>query len=210
MSERAEMIGKQFGRLTPVEVIGTKRIHLVYRCVCECGNEVEVLGNSLRSGNTKSCGCIRRPNLVGIENDHGIVISKIRNQMWEVSCKHCGENHIQNQREIRRNSHPMSCPAYKPPNKMFEDKRDSVIRRAYGITLVEYDQMLHNQNNKCAICGNGDEVENRRLAIDHCHESGKVRGLLCGKCNRGLGLFYDNQELLESAIHYLNKNSLAR
>jgi hypothetical protein len=42
MSERAEMIGKQFGRLTPVEVIGTKRIHLVYRCVCECGNEVEV------------------------------------------------------------------------------------------------------------------------------------------------------------------------
>lgn len=210
MSERAEMIGKQFGRLTPIEVIGTKRIHLVYRCVCECGNEVEVLGNSLRSGNTKSCGCIRRPNLVGMENDHGVVVSKVRNQMWEISCKHCGETHVQNQREIRRNSHPMSCSAYKPPNKMFEDKRDGIVRRQYGITLAQYDEMCADQNGKCAICGNSDEVEGRRLAIDHCHDSGKVRGLLCGKCNRGLGLFYDNQELLGNAISYLTKYSLAR
>jgi hypothetical protein len=210
MSERAEMIGKQFGRLTPVEVIGTKRIHLVYRCVCECGNEVEVLGNSLRSGNTKSCGCIRRPNLVGMENDHGVVVSKVRNQMWEMSCKHCGETHVQNQREIRRNSHPMSCSAYKPPNKMFEDKRDAIVRRQYGITLADYEKMFGEQEGKCAICGNSDEVEGRRLAIDHCHDSGKVRGLLCGKCNRGLGLFYDNKDLLKNAISYLNKYSLAR
>jgi hypothetical protein len=210
MSERAEMIGKQFGRLTPVEVIGTKRVHLIYRCVCECGNEVEVLGNSLRSGNTKSCGCIRRPNLVGMENDHGVVVSKVRNQMWEISCKHCGEIHVQNQREIRRNSHPMSCSAYKPPNKMFEDKRDGIVRRQYGITLAQYDEMCAEQDGKCAICGNKDEVEGRRLAIDHCHDSGKIRGLLCGKCNRGLGLFYDNQELLKNAISYLTKFSLAR
>lgn len=210
MSERAEMIGKQFGRLTPVEVIGTKRIHLVYRCVCECGNEVEVLGNSLRSGNTKSCGCIRRPNLVGMENDHGVVVSKVRNQMWEISCKHCGETHVQNQRQLRRNSHSTSCSAYKPPNKMFEDRRDGIVRRQYGITLADYNEMSAKQSGKCAICGNGDEVEGRRLAIDHCHNSGKVRGLLCGKCNRGLGLFYDKQELLENAISYLTKYALAR
>lgn len=210
MSERAEMIGIKFGKLTPIEVIGTKRIHLVYLCKCDCGNEVEVLGNSLRSGNTKSCGCIRRPNLVGMENDHGVVISKVKNQMWEISCKHCGETHIQNQREIRKNAHSMSCSAYRPPNKRFEDRRDGIIRRQYGITLDQYEQKLKEQDFKCAICGNKDEVEGRRLAIDHCHNSGEVRGLLCGKCNRGLGLFYDNKDLLQNAIQYLNKYSLAR
>lgn len=210
MSERIEMIGKKFGRLTPIEVIGVKRIHLIYRCVCECGNEVEALGNSLRTGNTKSCGCIRRPNLIGLENEHGVIISKVKNQMWEVLCKHCSKVHIQNQREIRRNAHSMSCETYQPPNKQFEDRRDGIIRRQYGITLDEYNQMLENQDYKCAICGNEDEVEGRRLAIDHCHTSGKVRGLLCGKCNRGLGLFYDTATLLQNAISYLDKYSLAR
>ena len=104
----------------------------------------------------------------------------------------------------------MSCLNYKPHNKLFEDKRDGIVRRQYGITLAEYEQMLRDQNNKCAICKNEDEVEGRRLAIDHCHESGNVRGLLCGKCNRGLGLFYDNKELLDNAISYLTKYSLAR
>jgi hypothetical protein len=69
--------------------------------------------------------------------------------------------------------------------------------------------MLQEQDYKCAICGNEDEVEGRRLAIDHCHDTGHVRGLLCGKCNRGLGLFYDDEELLQNAIKYL-KNALAR
>lgn len=209
MSHRAEMIGKKFGKLTPVEVLKEKKLHLLYRCVCDCGNEVEAMGNSLRSGNTKSCGCIRRPNLVGLENSHGIVINKVRNQIWTIKCKHCGEEHIQNQREIRNDAHSMSCSKYRPSNYTGLDRRDVIIRNQYGITLEDYNNMLEAQDYKCAICGNEDEVEGRRLAIDHCHKTGKVRGLLCGKCNRGLGLFYDNFTLLQSAIEYL-KNSLAR
>lgn len=209
MSHRAEMIGKKFGKLTPVEVLKEKKLHLLYRCVCDCGNEVEAMGNSLRSGNTKSCGCIRRPNLVGLENSHGIVINKVRNQIWTIKCKHCGEEHIQNQREIRNDAHSMSCSKYRPSNYTGLDRRDVIIRNQYGITLEDYNNMLEAQGYKCAICGNEDEVEGRRLAIDHCHTTGKVRGLLCGKCNRGLGLFYDNFTLLQNAIEYL-KNSLAR
>jgi hypothetical protein len=205
MSERIDMIGQKFGKLTAVGVIDSKRKHLTYKCLCDCGNYIDVRGNSLRSGNTKSCGCIRRPNLIGLENDHGVVIEKIKNQVWKLSCKHCGKTHIQNQREIRNNSHSMSCSFYRPPNYSGIEKRDGIIRRQYGITLNEYNEMLENQNYKCAICGNEDEVEGRRLAIDHCHTSGKVRGLLCGKCNRGLGLFYDNVELLNNAILYLNE-----
>lgn len=206
MSERAEMLGRKFTKLTPVEVVNEKKKHLVYKCQCDCGNIIEVAGYSLRNGNTKSCGCIRKPNLVGFENDHSIVISKVRNQMWNIKCKHCGEEHIQNQREIRNNAYTRSCSKFKPFNYTGLDKRDVIIRNQYGITLEQYNNMLEAQNYTCAICGNGDEVEGRRLAIDHCHTTGEVRGLLCGKCNRALGLFYDNKDLLSKAIKYLTKD----
>jgi hypothetical protein len=214
MSERAEMIGKKFGKLMPVEVVGTKRIHLIYRCVCECGNEVEVLGNSLRSGNTKSCGCIRRPNLVGMENDHGVVISKVRNQMWEISCKHCGDTHVQNQRELRRNSHPMSCSAYKPPNWSGFEREDNIIRKQYGISMQQFTKLLASQGGGCAICKKPMETIRRRMNIDHCHETNEVRGILCSGCNTGLGHLGDNVAGLQRAIAYLQnppfKLSLAR
>ena len=205
MSERAEMLGRKFTKLTSVEVVNEKKKHLVYKCKCDCGNVIEVAGYSLRNGNTKSCGCIRKPNLVGTENNHGIVINKVRNQMWTIKCKHCGEEHIQNQREIRNNAHSMACSKYRPFNYTGLEKRDGIIRNQYGITLAQYNEMLETQDYKCAICGNEDEVEGRRLAIDHCHTTGKIRGLLCGKCNRGLGLFYDNTTALTKAIDYLNK-----
>lgn len=151
-----------------------------------------------------------RIDLINYENDYGVVLRTDNPSKWFIKCKACGNEHEQSSREIQKNQAPMSCSQYRPHNKMFEDRRDGIIRRQYGITLAEYDQMLRDQDYKCAICGNEDEVEGRRLAIDHCHDSGKVRGLLCGKCNRGLGLFYDNKNLLTNAISYLDKYALAR
>jgi DNA-directed RNA polymerase subunit RPC12/RpoP len=70
--------------------------------------------------------------------------------------------------------------------------------------------MLAVQDNKCAICGKEDDTvlssgAYKRLAVDHCHKTGKLRGILCENCNRGIGMFKDNQELLEQAIRYLNQ-----
>jgi hypothetical protein len=129
--------------------------------------------------------------------------------LYEVKCSDCGEIHLRNAKHLKQGVKYQQCSQYKPPNYIGIEKRDAVIRKQYGITLEEYNNMLEAQDYKCAICGNEDEVEGRRLAIDHCHSTGDVRGLLCGKCNRGLGLFYDNQELLNKAIQYL-KQSLAR
>lgn len=64
--------------------------------------------------------------------------------------------------------------------------------------------MLVEQNYKCAIC-NEDFKKNEKICIDHNHETDKVRGLLCGKCNTGLGLFNDDKEILINAAIYLNK-----
>ena len=74
----------------------------------------------------------------------------------------------------------------------------------YNISKEEYLNLLLEQNNTCAIC-NIKEEGNRNLAIDHCHTTGKVRGLLCVKCNTSLGGFNDNIELLMKAIEYLKK-----
>ena len=80
----------------------------------------------------------------------------------------------------------------------------------YGISEYEYEDMLLSCNNKCMICGEQEKSKDKRtgktyaLAIDHCHEIGKVRGLLCAACNTGIGLFKDNVDQLKNAIDYLN------
>ena len=83
-----------------------------------------------------------------------------------------------------------------------EEFRRKRLEREFGITLVDYDQMLAAQGGGCAICG-GLSSDGRRLAVDHDHATGVVRGLLCADCNRGLGIFDDDPECLQAAISYL-------
>lgn len=78
----------------------------------------------------------------------------------------------------------------------------------YGITIEKFNDMVKDQNNLCKICLKPETAFNvsgkkRRLAIDHCHKTGKVRGLLCGKCNNGIGNLKDSIEILERTIMYL-------
>jgi hypothetical protein len=82
------------------------------------------------------------------------------------------------------------------------------MERLYGITALEYNTLFQKQEGVCAICGTSTPTLNHNetrpnLYVDHCHTSGAVRGLLCGKCNSGLGQFNDNPELLQAAITYL-------
>ena len=78
----------------------------------------------------------------------------------------------------------------------------------YGITLADYDLMLQEQNDGCAICGRkASEERFGVLSVDHCHDTGRVRGLLCEKHNMALGMFGDDIELLNEAIRYLSKGT---
>ena len=83
------------------------------------------------------------------------------------------------------------------------------LRRAYQITLEEYEAMLERQDGLCAIC-RGDNAQTkykRMLFVDHDHVTGKVRGLLCHRCNTGIGYMRDNISVLEAAISYLKEYS---
>lgn len=80
------------------------------------------------------------------------------------------------------------------------------ISRDYNLSENDYNQLIISQNNKCAICSKDYNDPNKgKLDIDHCHATGKVRGLLCRSCNTAIGKFKDNPELLKKAIDYLTK-----
>ena len=88
--------------------------------------------------------------------------------------------------------------------------RSQYLKRQYGLTFEEFDAMLSSQDNACAICGTREPSKNRgrtrRFHVDHCHKTGKVRGLLCKSCNIALGEIGDNIHTHKSMIQYLESH----
>lgn len=89
--------------------------------------------------------------------------------------------------------------------KISEQVRERKFRNRYGITKAEYDLLCASQEFCCAICGE-QIIYPKRLNVDHDHKTGEVRGLLCGNCNRALGLFNDDPNNLKNAINYLKQS----
>lgn len=123
--------------------------------------------------------------------------------VYLIECAECGGTHERNAKHLKRSIPPRDCPEFRPHNFSGLEKRDAVVRRFYGISLAEYHAMVEKQGGVCAICGRSDEVHGRALAIDHCHDTGVVRGALCGPCNRAIGLFKDDPSRLRNAAAYL-------
>ncbi len=84
-------------------------------------------------------------------------------------------------------------------------KRKTAIKRLYKITWEQYQELIRLSEGVCGICKLPDK---RALSIDHCHKTGKVRGLLCRDCNRGLGFFKDSQIGLQKALAYLQRDEV--
>jgi hypothetical protein len=85
------------------------------------------------------------------------------------------------------------------PSRKASRQRAKMLQR-YGLTETDYDSMLRRQNGVCAICRQSPKW---RLVIDHCHTTGRVRGLLCGGCNTGIGQLRDDPVLVRAAASYL-------
>ena len=101
-------------------------------------------------------------------------------------CKTC---HLEYNRRKDKGKARTAARKYSRSEKGKQRIKNYQLSYYYNISLAEYDQMFHDQNGVCAICGN-PEI-NRRLAVDHCHKTSKVRGLLCTTCNVKLGWFVD-------------------
>lgn len=89
---------------------------------------------------------------------------------------------------------------------------DRALERHYWITRQQYDELHAEQDGKCAICGQAETRTQRgevqKLAVDHCHSTGEIRGLLCGGCNTALGSFGDDINLILNAAKYLANHQI--
>ena len=110
----------------------------------------------------------------------------------------------------RTKEHP-SCIAAREKYRSKPETKDKIrnwrLLQNYGITNQDYEQMLENQGFCCAGCGLHQNILEKKLNVDHDHVTGKVRGLLCGNCNRALGLVKDNMETLVRLQEYLEKSN---
>lgn len=88
--------------------------------------------------------------------------------------------------------------------------RSNDLKKRFGITLEDYNQMMAEQKGVCKICGFPETKldhrtkQPRRLAVDHCHKTGRVRALLCSDCNTAIGLLKEDVELMRKAIEYVS------
>lgn len=134
----------------------------------------------------KTCGC--RKELVEFHRHNGRGSTHGRKN----HCKGCTNSKNKIQREKNR-------------DRVLEVRELSRVKRLYGLTPEMYAEVR--TITKCAIC-NSEETRDGKLAIDHCHSTGKFRGMLCHKCNMALGLFGDDIEVMSNAIEYLKQHTL--
>ena len=138
-------------------------------------------------------------------------------------CKCCGENKsITEFYKTKRNcdGRGTTCKECKREKKMeyrlredvkvhtAEYNKDYKLRIAYGIGTEDKLSMIDSQNGNCAICGKKLIDLNNNICVDHDHGTGKIRGILCGNCNRAIGLFFDNPKTLIAAAMYLERTTV--
>lgn len=118
-----------------------------------------------------------------------------RRRYWKNPERHRTEAQ-QRRRKFRENN---------PEEALIKGRRKN-LKRTFGLTLEDYNQILKSQKEKCAICQIHYSEARLALAVDHCHVTGKIRGLLCDLCNRGLGFFKESEVVLYRAAEYLTKD----
>ena len=133
---------------------------------------------------TKSCfKCKQRKRI------HLFSMDNSTKDRLNIKCKLC----------IKKYRVTTACDKYK------NNAHNRHLKSTYGIGLEDYDSMLVEQDNKCKICNNKGS-KGKRFAVDHCHTTKKVRGLLCHKCNVGLGYFQDSAKFLKEAAKYIEES----
>lgn len=145
----------------------------------------------------------------------------ITNQRTEKTCSICREVKILEEFHRNNGSRDGRAAVCRPcaikqvriweinnPEKFALNQRRHIMKSKYGITLEQYAEMLKAQNGGCSICGRKRNPPKEPLVVDHDHQSGTVRSLLCNRCNGGMGLLGDNPERLRAAADYIEHHRL--
>lgn len=118
--------------------------------------------------------------------------ARVRNAVWRAANPQRAKDHAN-----KSNRKRLADPEH------LRWKREDALRRAYGMEPADFAVLLDAQGGVCAICGGPPNGPGKRLHVDHCHDSKRVRGLLCAKCNTALGLLGDDYDRVRVAADYL-------
>jgi hypothetical protein len=213
--------GSRFGRLSVVErgpnqtVRGKSRV--MWLCLCDCGATVAVEAYSLTSGNKWSCGCL------ALEGPLAQREYARQPSVSSKTCAHCKEHKtaaLFNKDRSSKDGLDHRCKAcsaaYHTKMKLKwrrTPKGQAAYRRkwlkTYGLDEAEYARILLAQASKCAACGTLLETS-KDAHVDHCHTTGRVRGILCKCCNVALGFARDNPATLRRLAEYLEASKETR
>lgn len=127
---------------------------------------------------------------------------------FNIHCKQCTKFYAQKSYNKDKKKYNAKTLEYRKrdPEKWIKRSRDNMLKREYGLTPEQWNDLFSSQNGCCKICNIHSSEIKKPLAVDHCHKSGKVRGLLCYHCNWLIGHAKDDKDILSSAIKYLEKN----
>jgi len=214
-----KIVGKRFGTLKVVKAKCCFTGKSVSRkvmawAVCDCGRRVIKRACDLLNGIGHSCGYHGFRGQRGVPPGH----------RWCWKCKKVKELRLFN-----RDSHPgrkgrsyycAECNRkMKTPARSRRNAAENLFLKRQGITLAEFKKMVKECGRVCEICGrrlfirikysvNANGTQGRRPCLDHEHSTGRPRGILCGRCNAGIGFFQDDPEKLRAAVRYLEKGDV--
>lgn len=188
VSKLIDETGNRYGRLTvvargPNDRAGKARWH----CRCDCGKETLSQGAHLRRGRSQSCGC------ASYDEARRHVATRVATGIKP--CPRCGDEKSMDEFHVNTNAAD-GCTGW-----CKRCQKDHKLRKTYGITVSEYERMSADQDAACCICGETEAL----LVVDHDHDTGDIRGLLCRACNRGIGMLSDDPKLLTRATAYLSE-----
>jgi hypothetical protein len=216
-----DLTGKTFGKWTVVGPYKIENKHTYWFCKCACNTEQWVEGSSLRRGISAGCRLCSR-EVVSVKNSRPYPerwkkepedpdkevqectmcnkdkpfsaygkykTGKYGRTAYRRACKECRTSQVVN----RYRSNPLVRERSKKLSRMAH------VLKVYGLTPLEYQKLLEDSGGICAICKTVLKEPN----VDHCHTTGKVRGVLCWNCNTGIGKFKDSPEILIRAAEYL-------
>lgn len=183
-----DLSGQRFGKLLVMSRHGedSKR-HVTWKCKCDCGFEKIVSGVSLRAGKSTCCGCSASRTVSGAPNDGTKLCSSCKERKPLSSFEKAPRCWMGVTKQCK------SCRS--------KSKVGDWLKWRYGITKSQFEEMKSKQDGRCAIC----LKPTQKLCVDHCHSTGRVRGLLCGHCNAAIGMFGENETTMRRAIEYLKQ-----
>lgn len=196
---------------------------IIKTCKVHGGLTIDQTYNYGRGILCKPCHSVRTKRWASENKDYctekSIKWAKINPEKVSVTKKKCWlKNHEKNlelsKEKYQKNKESRQADSLIRYHKNRGHYCNTRLKRLFGMTLDEYNILSESQNHCCAICKNPEtmmdnkQLAPRKLAVDHCHETNKIRGLLCFNCNIGIGKFKDSIKILETAIEYIKINSI--